>query len=71
MPGKSLSFDYQIVEGEFTLKIHQEKSPAGPKQVDHIAVKDFKSILRYRLYGQILTSGKILMGKKTFKIKVP
>lgn len=28
MPGKSLSFDYQIVEGEFTLKIHQEKSPA-------------------------------------------
>ena len=31
MPGKSLSFDYQIVEGEFTLKIHQEKKPRRSK----------------------------------------
>ena len=41
------------------------------KEINHITEKDFESILRYRLYGKSLTSGRTLMGKQTLKIKVP
>ena len=41
------------------------------KEINHITEKDFESILRYRLYGKSLTSGRTLMGKQTLNIKVP
>ena len=41
------------------------------KEINHITEKDFESILRYRLYGKSLTSGRTLMAKQTLNIKVP